>query len=92
MASNEQCFFTPTVEDQEHIALQAVYAGTADAYQQRLALQVIINKFSRAQDVLFVPGAPDQGAFLAGRGFVGQRILKYLNLPVGKLKQEEPST
>jgi hypothetical protein len=86
-----QCFFTPEIDSDEHAALRAVYDGSAEPHQQRLALHVIVNKFSRAQDVLFVPGAPDEGAFLSGRGFVGQKILKYLNLPVGQLKQEETS-
>lgn len=78
---------TPPITDKEHAALKAVYQGQADEYQQRLALKVIVNTFSRAHDVSYVPGSFDQSAFLAGRGYVGQIILKYLNLPIGRLPE-----
>ena len=74
---------------QEHAAIKAVYAGNATEHQQRLCLEVIVNTFSRAHDLLIVPGSPDGTGILNGRAFVGQKILKYLNLPVGKLKTTE---
>ena len=80
---------TPALTKQEHEAPKALHPGHADEYQQRLALQVIVNKFSRAHDMSYVPGSFDQSSFLAGRGFVGQKILKYLNLPIGKFKEDE---
>ncbi len=74
-------------------AIKAMYAGEANPGQQRLALQVIVNKFSRAQDMLFVPGEHDQTAFLNGRGFVGMQILKVIKVPIGKLQTvDEEST
>ena len=69
----------------EHAALKAVWAGEATPEQQKLTLHVIVNKFSRTHDLLYVAGSFDQTAILNGRSFVGQKILKYLNLPVGKL-------
>jgi hypothetical protein len=85
MDTKSIAFMTPAVTPQEHMALKRLYKGEADAHQQRLALQLIVNKFSRAQETLFIPGSFAETAFLEGRGFVGQRVLKYLNLPVGKL-------
>lgn len=75
----------------EVIALQRVYAGTADAYQQRLALRTITNKLCRTHDVLFIPGKPDETAFLSGRAFVGMQILRHLRIAVGKMTDEEPN-
>ena len=80
---------TPAVDTQEltqreHIAVQAVAAGEADEYQQKLFVKVIVDKFSRSHDLAYVPDSPDQTTFLAGRGFVGKKILKYINKPVSK--------
>jgi hypothetical protein len=74
----------------EHGALRALQAGEATPYQQTQALHVIVNKFSRSHDVLFIPGSRDESSFLSGRGFVGQNILKYLKLPVGRLPTLDP--
>lgn len=76
------------VSKREHGAIKALYAGEATPEEQQLALKVIVNKFSRTHDLLYVPGSFDGSAFLNGRAYVGQKILKYLNLPVGKLKDE----
>jgi len=84
MASKEPCFLTLEPDIHEHQALKAVYEGVADAGQQRLAMSLIVNKFARTHDIPFVPGAQDQSSFLAGRTFVGSRILKYLKLPVNQ--------
>lgn len=85
----EECFKVPKLTKREVMALQAVKQGTADAYQQRLALAVISNKFCRTQDVLFIVNAPDQTAFLNGRAFAGMQILKTLNIKVGQLQDDE---
>ena len=76
------------VTDDEQRALKALESGTASDYQQRLALYLITNKLSRAQDLLYIPGNTHASAFLNGRAFVGQQILKILNVPVGKLQNE----
>lgn len=88
MSNAPQCFDVPDVSEQEHIAIKNLYAGEATPDQQRLAVVVIITKFSRAKDNLFIPGKPDETAFLEGRGFVGQKILKYLHLPVVMLPEQ----
>lgn len=77
----------PALDEKDVRAVKAMYAGEATPEQQRRVLAVIVNKFSRAQDMLFVPGEHDQTAFLNGRGFVGMQILKMINVPIGKLLQ-----
>lgn len=81
---------TEPLEEDEVYAIRELYKGTATEYQQRLALRVIVNKLCRSHDLLYVPGSFDETALLNGRAFVGQAILKILNVPIGKLlnKQE----
>lgn len=79
------CFQTMPLDKHDIEAIKAVEAGTATSYQQKLALVVIVNKFSRAQDLLYIPNSSDETAFLNGRGFVGQKILKIISQPIGKL-------
>ena len=85
--SAPQCMKTDELTKAEVGALQSLRDGDATERQQQVALYVIVNKLSRAQDALYIPGSFDQSAFLSGRAFVGQTILKYLNIPVGKLDE-----
>lgn len=71
---------TESLDKQEMYALRALQEGNADAYQQQLALSVVLKKFCRTYDLAFVPGKADESAFLAGRQFPGQQIMKYLRL------------
>jgi hypothetical protein len=82
------CFKVPKLSKDEVLALQAVWDGNADPFQQRLALGVICNKFSRPNDLLYVPGEPDQTTFLNGRAFTGMQVLKILNINVGQLQDD----
>lgn len=86
------CFQTPELSRLDIEAIKALNKGQATEHQQRLALSVICNKFSRAQDALYIPGTFDETAFLNGRAFVGQKILKIINLPIGKLINEKAET
>ena len=79
------CFKTLPVDKHDVEAIKAVNKGTATEHQQKLAIAVIVNKFSRAQDLLYIPNSSDETAFLNGRGFVGQKILKIISQPIGKL-------
>lgn len=72
------------ITKQERTALKLLSTGEANQSQQLLALSVIVKKLSRAYDLAFVPGATDESAFLAGRGYVGQLITRLLNEPVDK--------
>ena len=72
-------------DEHDHAALVALSKGEATEHQQVLALRLIVNNFSRAHDLLYIPDSFDQSAFLNGRAFVGQKILKFINKPVGKI-------
>ena len=87
MSKSPVVFKTQRLSDDEHRAIRSLYKGDASEYQQKLALKVIINKISRAQDLLYIPGSFDESAFLNGRAFVGQQLLKYINLPVNKIEE-----
>lgn len=75
-----EAFKTAQLSKREIWALKALEAGTADPYSQTLALSAILNKLSRAYDCHFVPSDRDATAFLQGRGFVGQEIVKHLRI------------
>jgi hypothetical protein len=74
---------------QEVRAIRAVYAGEATPYEQKLTLKLIVNNFSRAHDVLYIPGDTHASTFIQGRAFVGAQLLKTLKLPIGALIDEE---
>lgn len=84
--SNPDPFACPELDKPEIEAIKALAEGEATAGQQTLALHVIVNKFSRTHDLLYIPDSFDQTSFMNGRAFVGMKILKYLKLPVGKMK------
>ena len=86
---NEQCFAIEPLDDIDKRAIRALQSGEATPAQQQLAIYVIVNKLSRSHDVLFVPNDHDQTAFLAGRGYVGQQILKICKTPIGKFEDVE---
>ena len=89
MSKIDECFVTKKLDKVEVEALKALNAGIATAHQQKLSLAIIVNNFSRAQDLLYTPGSFDKTAFFNGRAFVGQKILKIINLPIGKLIKAE---
>jgi hypothetical protein len=78
---------TEPLDKREHIALKACSEGTAEPHQQVLAIEIILKKFARSYEMAYIPGDTHASAFLAGRGFVGQRLTKYLNQP---LKEDQP--
>lgn len=84
-----ECFRCKELDKEEHEAIKALGKGEANPFQQKLALSVIVNKFGRSHDLLYIPGGFDESAFLNGRAYVGQQILKYLKIPVGQLNIEE---
>ncbi len=74
----------PELEDWEINAIKHCWDGTATDGQQRIALETIINKLATADVIAFEPGAPDEGAFLAGRTFVGKQIRRVLRMKTGE--------
>lgn len=86
------CFQCRDLGKREIEAIKALGSGEADEYQQKLVLHIIVNDFSRTHDLCYIPDSQDQSTFISGRAFVGQKILKYLNIPIGKLKQQEENS
>jgi len=84
-AGGARCWDVEPLSKEEVQALKSLYRGDAQTHQQRLALQVIINKFGRMSQPAFVPGDPGQSAFLAGRQFVALQITDCINRPLGQL-------
>ena len=74
------CFIVPKYNAQMVRALKALEKGTATAYEQQLAMKFILDGLAATYQNTFVPEAPDQSAFMAGRAFVGQQIMKLLRL------------
>ncbi len=72
----------------EHEAIKCLSKGTATEHQQMLALKYITSSVSRMNDLLFIPGCPDETVFLNGRAFVGQNILKLIKMPIGIYNNE----
>jgi hypothetical protein len=81
-----ECFKTPALDKHDIEAIKALEKGTATEHQQKLALAVIIKKFARTHDQPFVPDSRDETAFLSGRCFVGNKIIKIISQPIGKIK------
>jgi hypothetical protein len=75
-------------------ALKALQAGTASAEQQLRALTWIIENACGTYDFPYRPGGQegerDTGIAL-GRMFVGQQIVKLLNVPMAALRRREPN-
>ncbi|MES9841219.1 MAG: hypothetical protein ABW134_11755 [Candidatus Thiodiazotropha endolucinida] len=77
-------FLVPELNVEEHVALKAVVNGEGNEYQQKLAMKVIVDKFSMANDLLYIPDSFDKTAFINGRAFVGNKIKLYLKKPASK--------
>ncbi len=85
----DDCFDVPELSKEQAFAVKALWAGEAEPHQQRIALHAITNCFCRTQYNLFIPGKPDETAFLAGRAFAGAQILKILKVPIGQLRLQK---
>jgi len=72
-------------------ALQALQTGTADAGQQRRALDWIINQAAATYEMPYRPESARDTDFMLGRVFVGQQIVKMLKLAVGAMRRREPN-
>lgn len=70
-------------------ALQALAAGTADATQQKRALDFVIKRVSGYYDLSYQPGMPDAMAFMEGRRFTGAKIVELLSISIRDLLLRE---
>lgn len=87
----QPCFKSRRPTKEEVQAFKAQYKGEATSRQQALVLDFVINALGRSHDLLYIPESPEQTAFINGRAFVGQKVLKMIKVPIGKLEllQEE---
>lgn len=69
------------------VALKALQAGTADADQQKRVLDWIINKACATYDFPYRPVSDRDTNLALGRMFVGQQIVKLLNMNVSLLRR-----
>lgn len=88
MRPNNICLQVKQPDKIEHEALKNLSVGTATEHQQKLALKYIVDSLSRAHDLLYIPNSFDETAFINGRAFVGQNIIRILKQPVGKYDTE----
>jgi len=72
-------------------AIKALHAGTADAYQQKRALNWILNTACAVGDWPYVVGDPDQTHIHLGRQFVAQQIVKLLQANLASVRRKEPN-
>ena len=70
-------------------AIQALAEGTAGEFEQRRALNWIINHACLTYDEPFHPGQPDVRDYLLGRRSVGLAIVKLIKLKPEGLSDEQ---
>ena len=78
----------PSFEPADAAAIQALSKGTASSEQQKRALHWIVNMGAGTYDFAYRPGAGDgerDTCIALGRQFVGQQIVKLLNLKIGMI-------
>lgn len=75
----------PPLDDAEVLALKALKTGSASAFQQQLAIKVIVVKLAATYDMTFRPGGAAgarASTFAEGKAFVGQRIMAAMERPM----------
>lgn len=70
-------------------ALKALHDGTADAQQQRRAMDWILKSACGLPDWPYVVGDPDQTHIHLGRQYVGQLIMKLIQVNLGAVRRKE---
>lgn len=81
----------PPYDNSDIVAFRALREGRADGYQQMRAMEWIVFA-SGTYENPFRPGGADGDRatnFAMGKQFVGQQIVKLMNLPVRNDKQGE---
>lgn len=70
-------------------AIQALYRGEADEYQQKRALRWIIETAARTYDEQYYPESSRDTDYALGMRKVGQQIVKLTKLDLSALKAKE---
>ena len=82
----------PPVWEPKHAAsIRALAAGTASEHQQKLALDWIINRAAATYDQSFSPDNHSLTDFAEGRRFVGNQIVKLINLDPALINKKKES-
>lgn len=68
-------------------AMRAVAEGQASDHQQKMIFKWIVEEACATYQQPFIPGDPHATAFMAGRIFAGQQILKMLRLNPGAFRK-----
>ena len=69
-------------------AFQALQRGEATPDQQRRALDWLVKAAAGTYEFHYYPERPGDTAFALGRAFVGQQVVKLLNLNLMSLRRE----
>lgn len=91
-------YLPPPYDAADAFALKALQAGTANEAQQQRALRWIIETAAATYDLPYRPnqdGGDRDTAFAAGKMFVGQQIVKLLNIKPELLRSanhDDPSS
>ena len=67
-------------------AIKAMAAGVANDGQQKVALDWIIKEACGTYDVDWFPDSDRNSSFAAGKRWVGQQLVKLVNLPSSALE------
>ena len=80
----------PPYDKADLAAFKAMHEGRAEPYQQRLVLEWIIQACGTYENP-FRPGADGSRSsdFAAGKQFIGQQVVKLLNMPIANDEQGE---
>lgn len=72
-------------------AMQAFQNGEATEHQQKLLFEWIVRSACATYEQTFIPGDPHGSAFMDGRTFAGQQILKMTRLNPGAFRKASQS-
>jgi hypothetical protein len=70
------------------VAIKAVAAGTANEHQQRKAMQWIINDLCGTYDMSYRPDSERDTTFAEGKRFVGNQLVKEINISMEILRRK----
>lgn len=97
MKKRKPAWFPPDYTHGIVLAIKALSEGKATEDQQKKALAWIIEHASQRWEIPFysdADGGDRESAFASGRMFVGQQIIKLVNMPpklVAQLRKETPN-
>lgn len=76
----------PDSTKQASLAFKSLEKGVATPDQQKYVLEFLVKIGCRTYDTDWFHGDHSASDFAAGRRFVGQQIVEFINLKVGRIK------